>query len=421
MEYFILGIVVFIAVIVIIGGFIVGKQKRFNQLSENKSDSCNMDGMVEKSTMVNEMNQLMIQLELLPSDAISNDSNLMEIKDSTVLARINNLVPQLFHAGNATSNAVQANSNVLYKIIIPDGGKLAKSHEMSGAVRGIYHGADGIKGHANLIPVQQNANIATNVASTGMSVASLIVGQYYMTQINAELGVINEEITRISEFQNNEYRSKVFALVAQIQKNSEFQIEILDNDELRISEIDNLNRWQKECAQLLIQANLTLEGFTKNDDLEYVEYEKQIEGIQNWFVYQKILMEIMIKIAELKHTVHLGAVSKEQCGALLPIYSEKVNDVLGKLKSWHSSQIEMFGLNIDDFNRKRVGIDRIIHTIPALINEDKKFCPVSDKTINNIVMQSNGYEVSNKLTPIDLFQEDVKIIAKEGKIYYLCD
>lgn len=420
-EYFIFGIII---IVVAAESFIFWKRKRPNQLSENKSEQYNLVGVHENNMMANEMDKLMIQLEQLPLDAISNDSKLMEIKDSTVLARVNNLVPELFHAGNAAGNAVQAvqaNAQVLYQAIIPAGAKLTNSREMADAVRGIYHGADGIKGHANLMAVQQNSNVAANIASSAMGVASMVVGQYYMTQINAELGEINKGITKISEFQDNEYRSKVFALVAQIQKIAKFQIDILDNNELRISEIDNLNRWEKECAQLLGQANLTLAGFTKNNDLNYAEYEEQIEKIQNWFVYQKTLMELMIKIAELKHTLHLGTVSREQCGAFLPTYSKQVNEVLECLGSWHNSKVEKFGLNVDELNRKRVGFDSIIHAIPALINEEKKYRSVSDKTVNKIVAQSNGYVAPENLTPIDLFQEDVKIIAKEGKIYYLPD
>ena len=103
----------------------------------------------------------------------------------------------------------------------------------------------------------------------------------------------------------------------------------------------------------------------------------------------------------------------------MPTYSKQVNEVLECLGSWHNSKAEKFGLNVDELNRKRVGFDSIIHAIPALINEEKKYRSVSDKTVNKIVAQSNGYVAPENLTPIDLFQEDVKIIAKEGKIYYL--
>lgn len=54
--------------------------------------------------------------------------------------------------------------------------------------------ADGIKRHANLVAVETQKGTAV-VANT--AAASMVVGQYNMTQINAELGVINDGISQI--------------------------------------------------------------------------------------------------------------------------------------------------------------------------------------------------------------------------------
>jgi hypothetical protein len=378
--------------------------------------------LINSEQVNEEMNHLMIQLEQLSLDSIPDETKLMEITDSKVLAQVTNLIPELFKAGNAAGNAVQgakANAEVLYRAIIPAGAKLANSREMDGAVRGIYHGAEGVKGHANLLAVKKNSNVSRNVAASAMNLASMVVGQYYMNEINEELGEISAGITKISEFQDNEYKSKVFALVAQIQKVAIFQVDILDNDELRLSEIYNLNRWEQECIQLLGQANLTIAGFGNKENLDYEEYEKQLAEAQNWFVYQKTLMEVMIKIAELKHTLHLGSASREQCGALLPTYSKQVQDSLNQLSTWHKTQTEKFEINVDEKSRKRMGLDGVIYFIPGLINEENKFCSIPNNTVKKIIAQTNGYTTRQNIDPIDLFQEDVRIIAKEGRIYYL--
>lgn len=418
MEFFVIGIIV----VVVVGAFVYWKRSQRRETIENSIVTKQNTNLINSEQVGEAMDQLMIQLEQLPVDSIPDETKLMEITDSKVLARVNNLVPELFQAGNAASNAVQAaqaNAQVLYQAIIPAGVNLADSKEMVGAFRGIYHGAGGVKGHANLVKVQQNANVLGNVAASAMNVASMVVGQYYMTQINAELGEINDAITKISDFQDNEYKSKVFALVAQIQKVAIFQVDILDNNELRLSEIYNLNRWEQECTQLLGQANLTIAGFAKKENLEYEEYEKQLAEVQKWFVYQKTLMEVMIKIAELKHTLHLGSASREQCGALLPTYSKQVQDSLNQLSTWHKAQIEKFEINVDEKSRKRMGLDGVIYFIPGLINEENKFCSISNNTVKKIIAQTNGYTGRQNIDPIDLFQEDVRIIAKEGKIYYL--
>ena len=300
MEGFIIGIIV---LVVVAGAFVYWKRSQQTKKIENAIVTKQNINLINSEQVNEEMNHLMIQLEQLSLDSIPDETKLMEITDSKVLAQVTNLIPELFKAGNAAGNAVQgakANAEVLYRAIIPAGAKLANSREMDGAVRGIYHGAEGVKGHANLLAVKKNSNVSRNVAASAMNLASMVVGQYYMNEINEELGEISAGITKISEFQDNEYKSKVFALVAQIQKVAIFQMDILDNDELRLSEIYNLNRWEQECIQLLGQANLTIAGFGNKENLDYEEYEKQLAEAQNWFVYQKTLMEVMIKIAELK-------------------------------------------------------------------------------------------------------------------------
>ncbi|ALB46537.1 MULTISPECIES: hypothetical protein [Clostridium] len=419
MEGFIIGIIV---LVVVAGAFVYWKRSQQTKKIENAIVTKQNINLINSEQVNEEMNHLMIQLEQLSLDSIPDETKLMEITDSKVLAQVTNLIPELFKAGNAAGNAVQgakANAEVLYRAIIPAGAKLANSREMDGAVRGIYHGAEGVKGHANLLAVKKNSNVSRNVAASAMNLASMVVGQYYMNEINEELGEISAGITKISEFQDNEYKSKVFALVAQIQKVAIFQVDILDNDELRLSEIYNLNRWEQECIQLLGQANLTIAGFGNKENLDYEEYEKQLAEAQNWFVYQKTLMEVMIKIAELKHTLHLGSASREQCGALLPTYSKQVQDSLNQLSTWHKTQTEKFEINVDEKSRKRMGLDGVIYFIPGLINEENKFCSIPNNTVKKIIAQTNGYTTRQNIDPIDLFQEDVRIIAKEGRIYYL--
>lgn len=190
MEYVIIGACIVVA---IAGGIVLYvKNKR------TKNELGNTAVVVSKTSssklQASEVaNDPVIQIGILPADAISDETKLVEITDSKVLAHINNLVPGLAQAGNAANNATQAvkaNGEVLYRAIIPAGAKLTDSKAMEGAVRGFYHGADGIRGHANLVAVE--AQKGTAVAAMG--VASMIVGQYYMTQINAELGVISDGI-----------------------------------------------------------------------------------------------------------------------------------------------------------------------------------------------------------------------------------
>ena len=109
-------------------------------------------------------------MDILPVAAIEVGAKLVEIIDGKVLERVNNLVPRLALAGNAVNNAAQAvqaaNGEMLYHAVIPAGAKLTNSKAIEGAVRGIYHGEDRIKGHANLVAVeaQKGTTVVANSA-----------------------------------------------------------------------------------------------------------------------------------------------------------------------------------------------------------------------------------------------------------------
>lgn len=427
MKYVVIGIC--IVVVAVSVALLVYRKKKMSILEGKKRSDQDSSEMIEKQTYElspsdKNSDELVIQIEMLPVEAMPDEGKLVEITDSRVLAHVNNLVPGLAQAGVAGSNAVQeakAGNEVLYRVIIPVGAKLSKSRAMEGADRGFYHGADGIQGHANLVAVQaqKETAVAANTAVAAMGVASMVVGQYYMTQINAELGEISDGISRISEFQDNEFRSRVFSLVAHVKKITEFQTEILENDELRLSKIAQLDSLEEECTQLLGHVNLTLAGFTKNNELDYVSYEKELKEAQNWYTYQKALFDVLYKISDLKYTLHMGTVSRKQCIALLPTYTKQVEDTQVLLTGWHQTSLKRLGVDTDKIRRKRDGFDGVIHFFPGLFNDDINFRAIDEKTVSMITDQVSGQSLEHFHDTSDLYAEDVQLISKAGKIYYL--
>lgn len=420
MEYIGIGICVIAMVTICI--FIIQRKK--NNHEENLGADVKTCAEERVTTVSNDAPvELVIKMELLPAEVIKDESALVEITDRKVLAHIYNLVPELAQAGNATNNvaqAIQANGEVLYRAILPAGAKLSNSRTLEGAVKEMYHGANGIKGHADWLPVeaQKGSSVVVNTAAAAMGVASMVVGQYYMTQINAELGAINDGISEIQNFQDNEYRSRVFSLIAHVKKIADFQTEILENNELRISKINQLDSLEEECTQLLGQANLTLASFAKKTDLDYETYEKVVGNSQNWLMYQKSLLDVLYKIAELRYTLHLGAVSREQCIAILPTYTKQVQDTQSRLAAWHEGTTERLKIDTDEVRRKRAGFDGVIHFLPGLFNEDLNYRSIEKNTVNMIRTQISG-ESTLSIDKSELYSEDVQLIAKDGKIYYL--
>lgn len=326
----------------------------------------------------------------------------------------------VFQAGNSVNNVAQiVKTGPVYRAIVPAGTKLANSKAMDGAYRGIFHGANGIKGQANLVEIESGTTIATNSISVAMNVSSLIVGQYYMRQINAELDIISDGIEQMQSFQDNEYRSRVFSLVTHVKKIANFQSEILENEELRISKIHQLDSLEVECTQLLGQANLTLAGFANKNKLSYEEYEKIVHKVQKWLVYQKSLLEILYKISDLRYTLHIGTVSREQCATLIPTYKKQVIDTQKRINSWHNNSAKRLGIKIDEICRKRAGLDGAIHFIPGLLKDEYKFRSIDMKTVKMIIEQAMGYEEQCAAHTSELYNKDVQLISKDGRLYYL--
>ena len=421
MEYIGIGICVIAVVAICI--FIVKRKK--NAKEANQNEDVKTDGEERAIAISNDAPvELVIEMEMFPAETIKDENALVEITDSNVIAHVNNLVPGLAQVGNAVNNVAQAveaaNVGVLYRAIIPAGTKLTGSKAMEGAVRGFYRGAEGIQGHANLVAVeaQKGTAVVANTVAAAMGVASMVVGQYYMTQINAELGAISDGISEIQNFQDNEYRSRVFSLLAHVKKIADFRTEILENNELRISKINQLDSLEEGCTQLLGQANLTLVGFAKKTNLDYEEYEKVVGNAQNWFMYQKSLLDVLYRIADLRYTLHLGAVSREQCIAILSTYTKQVQDTQSMLAAWHEGTTERLKIDTDEVRRKRAGFDRVIHFLPGVFYKHLNYRSIEKSTANMIRTQASK-ESTLSIDKSELYLEDVQLIAKDGKIYYL--
>jgi hypothetical protein len=94
----------------------------------------------------------------------------------------------------------------LVKMDIPFS-RLTKSKDVVGAARGYIHGGKGVAAQANLSKVDMSkvtkATTVANGVANVMNVGSLVVGQYYMSEISAKLETMIKSIDKISDFQKH--------------------------------------------------------------------------------------------------------------------------------------------------------------------------------------------------------------------------
>ena len=371
--------------------------------------------------------EMTIKFDDLPALTDDEETRLVEVTDKKLLAKIDSAVPGTLQAV-VNTGAVKAyqdaakNMGQLYQAIIPKGAVLDKSRAMEGAVRGSYREvANSIKGQANWLAVDNGAAnklAAMNVANAAMGAAAMVVGQYYMTQINDQLEDISSCIEKLADFQQNEFKSKVYALVAEVQKSSTFQVETMENNELRNRELQHLKSLEHECAQLLGQVNLSIQDISGNKGVDYDKYEKLIGEAELWFQYQQILLEVMYKISDLTYALNMGAISRENSYALYLPYAKQSEGALHKLTDWHKDNAERLEISLDDSRRKRQGVEGFFMGALGWINDDFNYKKISKRTVELIAHQGEGSTVTLP-SEDDLYQEDVRLVAKDGKLFYL--
>lgn len=425
MEPFLIAIICILAIAGIIA-FVIIRNKNANIIDEGDENALSVER--KNALASSKRHELAITFDDLPALTEQEESQLVEVKDSQLLARIDNAIPGTLQAV-ANTGAVHAyqetakSAGQLYQAIIPKGAVLDQSRAMQGAVRGSYRDmANSIKGNANWVAVDGKAanNLAAvGVANAAMNVASMVVGQYYMSQINDQLGGINAGIEKIADFQQTEFKSKVYALVAEVQKSSTFQVETIENDELRNRELSHLKSLEHECAQLLGQANLSLQEISGKKGLDYDTYEKKIGEAESWFQYQQILLEVMYKISDLTYALNLGAISRENSYALYLPYAKQSEGTLAKLNEWHDEHVKRLEINVEESRRKRQGVEGFFMGALGLFNDDFNYKKMSQSTIARIEHQAENASTVKGIEDDDLYQEDVRLIAKDGKLFYL--
>lgn len=328
--------------------------------------------------MFGRKNELQVQVEQLPDVLDDNELSLVEIKDDNVINRIISAVPQLAQAGVnavAVAEGVQLVNQGVYQAILPAGAKLVNSKEMEGAVRGFFRNKKGIAGQANWMSADSTVNkiAAANVANAAMGAAALVVGQYYMKQINSELADLKSSISKLADFQMAEYKGKVLTLMTQVKRASDFQTEILEDNNLRAEEIQRLQSLETTCMDLLNQANVTISDLSSKEGESFEKYEKLMSEVAVWQKYQEALTEVLYMIADLNYTLHLGAISKEQCYSVYSDMYDTESRLIDKLKKWHNYHKKKFKIDVDQARMERQGIDAVIHKPLELINESWKY------------------------------------------------
>lgn len=379
--------------------------------------------IVAENTMENFSSEcdkgLSVLMETLPSVREIDRDKLIEITDSTILARVDSLVPTIGMTGINIGNAVKQSSETLYKVVLTGGGQLVDSRAIAGAKRAISMGKDGIAEHANLFEVKSDSlGKVLNVGASALNVASMIVGQYYMQQVDTKIAAISTCVKEISETLEIEYKSKVASLVESVYNASKYQIANISNEELREHEISNVQELRKDCQTLLNHAEEKLGMLIAEKYGEYKDYENAVKEIEKWRQYQAILIQLLYQINTLDFALYLGRKTREHCFGSFEIHKDKEETLHNAIVAWHNEQCDLLKIDVNEAKRKQTGLLGLLEKPIGLINKELLYKQIEKETIRLIKSQIADLSQID-MSASNCFEEDVEIYIMDGKKYYL--
>ena len=252
-----------------------------------------------------------------------------------------------------------------------------------------------------------------------MNVGSLVVGQYYMSEISAKLETMNKNISKISDFQDKEFKSRIMSLIALVGEISQFSTEIIENDELRVQKIAVLENKKADATELLGQVNETIIGISKNTpNPDFKIYQEKVDGFYVLVEYQNILISVLGEISKLLYLLGKGGISSELCYASYNKYWELSAQARTVLESWHDKQVVALKIDLDKSRMTKSGVEGFFAQIPAFIDEKYKYKEIKQGLTDKINTQAQATPKAI-IEPVAIYDNDVQIIVKDGKYFYL--
>lgn len=256
------------------------------------------------------------------------------------------------------------------------------------------------------------------LVNAGFNTASLVVGQYYMNEINNKLEDIKNDINEISDYLDSEYQGKVMHIVSKLKEITDNKIEILNNEFSTKKRYDEMIDLESECGILLGQANDEINKKIPNEDIEYKEYEKKLKNISKWFARQQLLQRLLLEIGNLRYVLACGNETSKLSHTQYNFYLEQTNSINGQLETLHIKMSKEYGIDINK-SRRTGKFYKIRKNTVGRIKEDWAYHKLDDNTINMIASQTN----IKKLTPYTKEKQDevIKIQKYNGEYYNLLE
>ena len=252
------------------------------------------------------------------------------------------------------------------------------------------------------------------LVNASFNAASMVVGQYYMAEINSKLENIENKINEVSDFLDSEYQGKMMYIVSKLKEMIDNKVEILNNSVSIKKRYDEIIDLERECTILLGQANDELSKAIPNVNVDFKIYKSSLENISKWLCRQQLLQKLLLEIGNFRYILSNGNESSKLSHTQYNNYLEQSNYIVNKLENLHSKVGTKYGIDIQK-SRRTDKLYNIKKNTIGIIKEDWAYQKIDNKTISMIATQRNA----EKMNPyINEKQDDkIKIQKYKGEYY----
>lgn len=388
-----------------------------------KSNKKNNKGEKEVGLLVNDTNSFFPTIQIVENSInIPNEKNKikdLEIKKS--ISAIDNTVVNSAMVGRNLKNATELlNNNRAFFSASKKGTenmmKVKGTNEVYGTqmLNKKFNKQTKFTNENQMI---QNAG-KNAIINAGFNTVSMIVGQYYMNEINNNIDELRENINEISDYLDSEYKSRIAYIISKIKEITENKLEILNNVFSTDKRYDDVLKLENDCSILLGQANENIKNNIKKDDLDYSKYEKKLKDIYKWVSRQQILQTLLLEIENLRYILAKGNETSKLSHTQYNNYLLQSNCVNDELKQWHNSISKKLGIDIKQSRRSGKFFKAKKYTI-GKIKEEWAYNKINENVVKMIENQTN----IRKLEPYNSNKQNeiIKIQKYNGEYYNLLE
>lgn len=399
-------VVVLLTIIIVILSFKIKTKNKSNEKHNNVN-------IIKEN-----INYPSIQIIENPSIIPSEKNKITNYEINKAISTIDNILPKAVMAGQNLNVAKEIlnNKRTFFSTSKSDATKMMNVKNSSNKFYGTQK--TGNKFSKQTVfkneEMQMKAYGKNALTNAGLNAATMVVGQYYMSEINDKLQEMNLIIKDILNYHKSEYQSEVLFIVSKLEEIINNQNEILLNEESRKNAYNDNKKIEEDCAKLLGQANINIKNELSSYSLEYKKYEEGTGKIYEWYVYQQLLQELLLKICDMRYVLANGTESSKYSHNQYNNYLIQTNETNTELQKWHESYIEKFGVDIEKQRKKAKLFKLREHTI-GLLNEEWNYNKIQNDFSKQIAMQvqPKEFEAYEKIK-----QNDYITILKHNGEYY---